>query len=79
MIHPNDGWRFVHSDRAIEFLNLKLIDNKTIFITMVIPRRYIKSPTPKKPRRPHTTGPKPDQLETLTHYTMTATPTPTPP
>ena len=39
---------------------------------------YIESPIPKKPRRLHTTGPKPHQLKTPTPKTQYKTPTPKP-
>ena len=37
---------------------------------------HIESTNPNKPRRPHTTGPRPHQLKTPTQKTQSKTPTP---
>ena len=51
---------------------------RTIFFPRVILLCLYREPKPKKPRRPHTTGPKPHQLKAPTPKTQNKTPTPKP-
>ena len=55
------------------------LDWRTIFFPGLFFNVYIEIPNPKKPRRPHTTGPKPQQLKAPTPKTQNKTPTPKPP
>ena len=49
-----------------------------IFFPVLFFHVYVESPDPKKPRRPHTTVPKPHQLKRPTLKTQLKTPKPQP-
>ena len=57
---------------------LQWCNKRTISFPRVILLCLYREPKPKKPRRPHTTGPKPHQLKAPTPKTQNKTPTPKP-
>ena len=67
--------------RIIQFLWMRTVSSvrdAPFFFPGLFLYVYIESPIPKKPRRLHTTGPKPHQLKTPTPETQYKTPTPKP-